>query len=117
MRGVPFHGSFLWSFPDVLQQVYVCPVLRTLNLDAVLQVRPHQCRAEGKDHLPQCAGHTTFYAAQDTVGFLGCEDTLVPHVQLPNSQYSQLPALFGRAVLNPFIPQLVLVMGVASAQV
>ena len=40
---------------------------------------------------------------------------MLAHVQLTIHQYSQV--LFGRAELNPSIPQLVLVMGVASTQV
>ena len=43
---------FCGSPLDVLQQVHVSPLLRTLHLDAVLQVRPHQCSAEEQDHLP-----------------------------------------------------------------
>ena len=46
------------------------------------------------------------------VGFLGCEGTLLAHVQLPIHQYPQC-----RAVLNPFIPQLVLAVRVALTQV
>ena len=68
-------------------------------------MRPHQHKVEGQDHLPQPAGHA---AAQDMVGFLGCEDTLLAHVQLPIYQ-----GLFSRAVLNPFIPWLLLVTRVA----
>ena len=48
-------------------------------------------------------------AVQDTVGFLGCEGTLLAHVQLPIHQYPQV--LFGRAVLHPFILKLVLMVG------
>ena len=59
-----------------------------------------QGRAEGQDHLSQPVGHTAFDAAQDMVGFLGCEGTLLAHVQLPIHQHQQV--LFGRAVLNPF---------------
>jgi len=54
---------------DILQQVHASPVLRTSQLDAVLQVRPHQHRVEGQDHLPHPAGHASFDAAQDTVTF------------------------------------------------
>ena len=49
------------------------------------------------------------------VGFLGCEDTLLVHVQLAIHQKTQV--LFVRAALNPFIPQLVLVVGLSSTQV
>jgi len=55
---------------DALQQVHVSPVLRAPHLDTVLQVRPHQRRVEGQDHLPRPAGHASSDAAQDTVGFL-----------------------------------------------
>ena len=69
-------------------------------------MRPHQHRVEWQDHLPQPDVHAAFDAAQDTVGFLGCEGTLLAHVQLPIHQYPQ--ALFRRAVLNAFLSQLVL---------
>jgi len=41
-----FHplDHFCGPLLDVLKQVCVSPVLRTPHLDAVLQVRPHQCR-------------------------------------------------------------------------
>ena len=48
------------------------------------------------------------------VGFLGCKDTLLAHVHLAIHQYLQV--LFGRAALNPFLSQLVLLVGVASTQ-
>ncbi|KAK4830182.1 hypothetical protein QYF61_008973 [Mycteria americana] len=73
---------------DPLQQVCVFPVLRTPELDAALQ---------------------------DTVGFLGCECTLLAHVQLFIHQYPQV--LLHRAALNPFISQPVLIPGVALTQV
>jgi len=49
------------------------------HLDAVLQVRPHQCR---QDHLSHPADHASFDAAQDMVGFLASEDILLAHIQL-----------------------------------
>jgi len=95
----------------VLQQVHVCPV--TPHLDTVLQVRSHQCRAEGQDHLPHPAGHNSFDAVQDMVGFLSCKGTLLDHVQLPIHHYPQV--LFGRAVLL-FILQILLIVGVARCK-
>jgi len=74
---------------DMLQQVYVPPVLMIPHLDTLLQMRSHQHRAEEQDHLPWPAGHASFNAAQDMVGFLGCEGTLLAHVQLPIHQNSQ----------------------------
>ncbi|KAK4826362.1 hypothetical protein QYF61_007956, partial [Mycteria americana] len=100
---------------DPLQHVYVFPVLRAPELDAVLQVGSHQSRVEGQNHLPRPAGHASFPAAQDTVGFLGCKRTLLAHVQLVTHQYPQV--LLHRASLNPFIPQPVLIPGVALTQV
>ena len=49
------------------------------------------------------------------VCFPGCEHTLVAYVQLFIHQYPQV--LLGRAVLKPFIPQSVLILGVALTHV
>ena len=49
------------------------------------------------------------------VGFLGWKGTFLAHMQLPNHHYPQI--ILGRAALNPFIPQLVLVVKVALTQV
>ncbi|KAK4820994.1 hypothetical protein QYF61_009460 [Mycteria americana] len=73
---------------DPLQQLHVLLVLRAPELDTVLQ---------------------------DMVGFLGCECTLLAHVQLFIHQYPQV--LLCRAALNPFIPQPVLMVGIAPTQV
>jgi len=71
------HGSPL----DPLQQLHVFLVLGTPGLDAVLQMVPHEGRIEGNDPLPLPAGHYTFDAAQEVVGFLGCKCTLLAHVK------------------------------------
>ncbi|KAK4827094.1 hypothetical protein QYF61_014196 [Mycteria americana] len=115
--GEVFHSSdhFCGPPPDPLQQLHVFPVLRAPELDAVLQVGSHQSRAEGQNHLPRPAGHAAFDAAQDTVGFLGCECTLLGHIQLFIHQYPQV--LLHRAALNPFIPQPVLILGADPTQV
>ncbi|KAK4810857.1 hypothetical protein QYF61_008829 [Mycteria americana] len=81
-----FHGPPL----DSLQQLHVLLVLRAPELDAVLQVRSHQSGVEWQNHLPRPAGHASFDAAQDTVGLLGCERTLLAHVQLFIHQYPSL---------------------------
>ena len=91
------------------------PVLRTPHLDAVLQVRPHHHRVERQDHFPLFASYDSFGATQNTVGFLGCKSTLLAHVKLAYPPLLQV--LFSRAMLNPFIPQLVLIVGVALTQV
>ncbi|KAK4817094.1 hypothetical protein QYF61_027925 [Mycteria americana] len=117
LMGEVFHPSdYFCSLPlDPLQQVHVFPVLGTPELDAVLQVGSHQSRAEGQNPLPRPAGHPSFDAAWDTAGFLGCECTLLAHVQLFIHQYPQ--ALLLRAAFSPFIPQPVLIPGVAPTQV
>ncbi|KAK4818851.1 LOW QUALITY PROTEIN: hypothetical protein QYF61_020070 [Mycteria americana] len=99
---------------DPLQQLHVLLVLRAPELDAVLQVRSHQSRVEGQNHLPRPAGHASFDAAQDTVGLLGCERTLLAHVQLFVHQYPQV--LFRRAALAHIIPQPVLKLRIAPTQ-
>ncbi|KAK4824675.1 LOW QUALITY PROTEIN: hypothetical protein QYF61_017255 [Mycteria americana] len=99
---------------DPLQQVHVLLVLRAPELDAVLQVGSHQSRAEGQNHLPRPAGHASFDAAQDMVGLLGCERTLLAHDQLFVHQYPRV--LFHRAALDHIIPQPVLKPRIAPTQ-
>ncbi|KAK4821151.1 hypothetical protein QYF61_014246 [Mycteria americana] len=106
-----FHGPPL----DLLQQLRVLLVPRAPELDAVLQVGSHQGRAERQNHLPRPAGHAAFDAAQDMAGLLGCERTLLAHVQLFVHQYPQ--GLFFRAALDHIIPQPVLKPRIALTQV
>ncbi|KAK4824113.1 hypothetical protein QYF61_010736 [Mycteria americana] len=115
--GEVFHPFDRFCDPplDLLQEVHVLLMLGAPELDAVLQVGSHQSGVEGQNHLPQRAGRASFDAAQDTVGPLGCEHTLPAHVQLFIHQYPQV--LLCRAALNPFIPQPVLILGVALSQV
>ena len=51
-------------------------MLRAPELDAELPRWSHQSGVEGRNPLPRPDGHDSFYAAQDTVGFLGFEHTL-----------------------------------------
>ncbi|KAK4815415.1 hypothetical protein QYF61_001403 [Mycteria americana] len=53
-------------------------------------VGTYQEGVEGQNHPPRPAGHASSDAAQDTVGFLGCECTLLAHVQLFVHQYPQV---------------------------
>ncbi|KAK4811179.1 hypothetical protein QYF61_019810 [Mycteria americana] len=85
------------------------------ELDAVLQVGSQESGVEGENHLPRPAGHASFDTAQDTIGFLGCERTLLAHVQFFIHHYPQVLLL--SAALNPFIPQSVLILGIAPMQV
>jgi len=64
--------------------------------------------------LPHPAAHASLDVAQDTSGLLGCQCTLLDHIELLIHQHPQV--LLNRASLNPFIPQPVLIAGVAPAQ-
>jgi len=66
-------------------------------------VRPHQRRVEGQDCLPQHAGHTSVYAAQNMVDFLGHEGILLAHVQLAIHQYLQILVVVVEAVAFRFV--------------
>ncbi|XP_068273820.1 serine incorporator 2 isoform X2 [Nyctibius grandis] len=45
----------------------------------------HESGAEGQNPLPHPAGHAAGDAAQDTVGFLGCQRTLPAHASAPQT--------------------------------
>ncbi|KAK4824458.1 LOW QUALITY PROTEIN: hypothetical protein QYF61_015836 [Mycteria americana] len=114
-RGAPALGSFSWPSSGPAPAGPRPSCAEGPELDTALQVRSHQSRVEGQNHLPQPAGHASFDAAQDTVGLLGCQRTLLAHVQLFVHQYPQV--LFRRAALDHIIPQPVLILGVALTQV
>jgi len=78
-------------------------------------VGSHQSRVEGQNPLPRPAGHAAFDAAQDTVHFLGCKCTFLGHAEHLINQHPQV--FLNRAALNPFIPQPVSVLGIASTLV
>jgi len=71
--------------------------------------------SRGAESPPSTCWLGFFDAAQNTIGLLGCECTLVAHVQLFIHQYPQV--LLGRAALNPFIPQSELIAGFAPIHV
>ncbi|KAK4808881.1 hypothetical protein QYF61_007996 [Mycteria americana] len=100
---------------DLLQQVHVLLMLGAPQVDAVLQVGSHKSGVKGQNHLPRPAGHSSFDAAQETVGFLGCKHTLPGHVELLINQHPQI--LLRRAALNTFSAQPVFVLGIAPTQV
>ncbi|GAB0206549.1 CBP80/20-dependent translation initiation factor [Grus japonensis] len=56
-------------------QVHICIVLGTPELDAVPQVG--SLGVEEENHLPRPAGHASFDATQAMVGFLGCKCTFI----------------------------------------
>jgi len=47
------------------------------GLDAVLQMGPHKCRADGNNHLSVPADHLSFDAAQDAAGLQGCRHKIM----------------------------------------
>jgi len=59
---------------DAFQQIQSSLVVRTLHSNIILQVKSHQHIEEGQDHFLWPAGHNSFDAAQDMVGFLGCSE-------------------------------------------
>ena len=89
--GEVFHPSdcFCGSRLDPLQHISALLVLRAPEMDAGLQVWSHQRRVEGQNPLLQPAGHSSFGAAQDTVGTVDCECTLLAHVQLFIHKYAK----------------------------
>jgi len=72
-------------------------------------------RGRGAESPPSPSAHAAGDAAQGTLGLLGCQLTLPGPGQLLIPQHPQV--LLGRAALHPFIPQPVLVPGVAPTQV
>jgi len=52
---------------DLLLQIHISLVLERPQQDSELQMSPHQCWAEGKDHLPWPAGNALLNAAQDAI--------------------------------------------------
>lgn len=91
---------------DPLQQLLIFLLLGAPALDAVLQMGPHEGRAEGDNYLPLPAGHPFTDVAQDTIGLLSCKHTLLAHVKLFDHWNPQ--ALLHRAALNEFFSQSVL---------
>jgi len=100
---------------DTLQHLTVLLVVRGPKLNTLLQVRPHQCRVQGHNHLLPPAGHTIPDTSQDAVGLLGHLGILFAHVQLAVSQHPKV--LFCRASFQPLLPQPVVLHGVVVTQV
>jgi len=72
------HGPSL----DSVHYVHISLALMSPEMDMLLQMCPHQCPVEGKDHSPQPGGSTFPSAAQDTISVLCCKGTLLAHVRL-----------------------------------
>ena len=54
LGSVPSLGSFCGPPLDALQQIHISPVLRTPDLDAVLQVRSHSTEQRGRSPPSPC---------------------------------------------------------------
>ncbi|KAK4816278.1 hypothetical protein QYF61_014350 [Mycteria americana] len=104
--------ALLWTHSN-RSMPFLCQ--RPQNWDAGLQVGSHQSGVEGENHLPRPAGHASFDAAQDNIGFLGCKHTLPARIQIFIPHYPQV--LLCRAALNAFVAQFVLILGIALTQV
>ncbi|KAK4818789.1 hypothetical protein QYF61_019135 [Mycteria americana] len=106
------------SQPFFIGEVHVFPVLATPELDPLEYSRWGLTRAEYRGSIISLDLLVTLKkkcAAQDMIGFQGCKCTLLAHIQFFIYKYPQV--LLCRATLNPFIPQPVLIPGVASSQV
>ena len=75
---------------------------------------PHQGSVEGKENLPQPAGHTPLNAPQDAIGLLGCQGTLLAHGQPVIPQDTQVP--LRRAALQQVHPKPALMHEVVPPQ-
>jgi len=84
------------------------------ELDAGLQVGSDESGVKGQNPLPRPAGHAALDAAQDAVGFLGCQRTLPAHAM---SIHRSPQVLLLRAALEPLSTQPVLVFGIVPTHV
>ena len=87
-------------------------------MDSELQVGSHQCGAEGQNPFAEAGVHAAFdagHASVDAAGLLGCEHTLLGHVELLVNQ--NLQVLLLKAALNPFSIQPAFVLWIALTQV
>ncbi|KAK4815796.1 hypothetical protein QYF61_007236 [Mycteria americana] len=100
---------------DTLQHLNIPLVVGGPKLNTAFEVRPHQCRVQGHNHLPSAAGHTIPDTSQDAIGFLGRLGTLLAHIQAAVNQHSQV--ILSRAALQPLFPKPVALHGIAVAQV
>ena len=80
-KDTPALWSSSWPSSGPRQKLHLFPVLGAPDLDAVLQMVPHEGRVERHNHLLRPAGHPSD-AAQDTFGLMGCKCTLLAHVKL-----------------------------------
>lgn len=101
---------------DMVQGLNVFLEVRGPKVNTVLDVRPHQSRVQGDDHLPSPAGYTIPDTSQDAAGLLlGHLGTLPVHVQLSIDQHSQI--LFLCIAFQPLCPEPIVSHGVVVTKV
>ncbi|KAJ7407064.1 armadillo repeat containing 1 [Pitangus sulphuratus] len=100
---------------DSLQQVDVFIVLGVPELGTAFQVGCHRNRVEGRNHPPKPADHTSFDAAQDVVGLLGCKCTLPSRIKLFIHKHQQV--ILARTNVYQFSAQPAPGLGIAPTQV
>jgi len=106
----------VWCPPlDAFKHVNILLQLWGPELFTALKVRPHQCWIQWDNHLFWTAGYAVFDASQDLDCPLGCQGTLLSHMNPAVNQHSQTP--FCRAGLQPLVSQFILVTGVTPPQV
>ncbi|KAK4820326.1 hypothetical protein QYF61_023559 [Mycteria americana] len=99
---------------DTLQPLNVSLGARGPTLNTAFEVRPHQCRVQGRDHFPSPAGHAIADTSQDAIGLLGHLGTLLAHIQPAVDQHPQV--LLCWAAFQPLFPKPAALHGVAAAQ-
>jgi len=100
---------------DLIQHLDICLVLDAPDYDAVIQMEAQNSGTEGDNPLPLLSAHSSFDAAQDAVGLLGCKCALLAHVKLFVQQDPQ--DLFCRANLYEFISPSSYISGIILIQV
>jgi len=98
----------------MLQHLDVFLVVMGPEWNTVHEVRPHQCRVKGHNHLTAPAGHTNPDTSQDAVGLLVHLGTLLMHFQLAMNHHPKF--LFCQATFQPLLPNPVALHGVAVTQ-
>lgn len=80
-------------------------LLRAPELNALLQVEPHEGKREGENHFPWSASNTPVYAAQDTICLLGntlCQFmSYFSSTNIPQSVSARLLSI--KSLLNPML--------------
>ncbi|TRZ14386.1 hypothetical protein HGM15179_012677 [Zosterops borbonicus] len=89
--------ALLWTHSSIVNVVLES---RAPDLDTVLLVGCHKSRIESENPLSRVAGHFSFDAAQDTVGFLGHRCTLLSRIEPPIRERPQV--FLPRANFDPF---------------